>query len=48
MKETKEKHQKVPYLITHMVQIRFMCKPAQFYAVSSFITRESDMHWLKQ
>lgn len=31
-----------------MVQIRFMRKPAQLDAVSTFITCESNMQWLKQ
>lgn len=32
--------------MTHMVQIWFVPKPAQVYGVSTFITCETDMHWL--
>ena len=35
-------------VITHMMQIRFVPKPAQSDGVSPFITCKTNVHWLKE
>lgn len=35
-------------LQTHVMQVGFMPEPVRLYSVPTFITRESNMHWLQE